>query len=78
MKSAFLRLFRIIGKYRALLLVSIAGAVGNVVCTLFAPLIVGRAVDRMTDRGMWISRRSAASSPCWYFCTSAGTSSSGC
>ena len=44
-KAVFNRLMRFIHPYRRYLLVSLAFATGNVALTLYAPILVGRAID---------------------------------
>lgn len=47
MKEVFLRLAKYAEKYRGQFLVSVLCAVLSVVCTLAAPIVIGRAVDSM-------------------------------
>ena len=51
MKQTIRRLFGYIGRYRGLLALSALSALVSVVCMLFAPLIIGRAIDGMVKSG---------------------------
>lgn len=52
MKQTIVRLMDYIGKYKKLLLLSIISALISVICMLYAPLMIGRIIDRMiTIRG---------------------------
>ena len=50
-KAVFNRLMRFIHPYRRYLLVSLAFATGNVALTLYAPILVGRAIDLIIGPG---------------------------
>ncbi len=50
-KAVFNRLMRFIQPYRRYLLVSLAFATGNVALTLYAPILVGRAIDLIIGPG---------------------------
>jgi ATP-binding cassette subfamily B multidrug efflux pump len=47
MKKTFLRLFQYVSRYKASLLLAAFSALVSSVCALFAPLLVGRAIDDM-------------------------------
>jgi ATP-binding cassette subfamily B multidrug efflux pump len=47
MKKTFLRLFQYVSQYKASLLLAAFSALVSSVCALFAPLLVGRAIDDM-------------------------------
>lgn len=51
MKDAFKKLTVYIKAYRELLFVSMLSAIIGVACTLFAPLVIGGAIDAMTGAG---------------------------
>ena len=51
MKRTLTRLFRAMGNVRLPFAAAVAFAAANVVCTLLAPVAVGRAVDRMAGAG---------------------------
>jgi ATP-binding cassette subfamily B protein len=52
MKKTIFRLLEYVGKYKRLMLLSILSALISVVCTLYAPLIIGRAIDGMVAKGI--------------------------
>lgn len=49
MKKTFLRLFQYVSQYKASLLLAAFSALVSSVCALFAPLLVGRAIDDMVN-----------------------------
>lgn len=51
MKKTFERLLQYIGQYKGSLLLAAFSALVSSVCALFAPLIIGRAIDGMTAAG---------------------------
>jgi ATP-binding cassette subfamily B multidrug efflux pump len=51
MKKTVMRLLGYVGHYRGMLVLSALGAFVSVVCMLFAPLIIGRAIDEMMNSG---------------------------
>lgn len=51
MKKAFLRLFQYVSQYKASLLFAAFSALVSSVCALFAPLLIGRAIDDMVKSG---------------------------
>lgn len=51
MKKTLLRLFGCLGSYRAAFAASILFAAINVICTLLAPVVIGRSVDCMVKAG---------------------------
>ena len=52
MKKTIFRLLEYVGKYKGLMLLSVLSALISVVCTLYAPLIIGRAIDGMVAKGI--------------------------
>ena len=52
MKKTIFRLLEYVGKYKRLMLLSVLSALISVVCTLYAPLIIGRAIDGMVAKGI--------------------------
>lgn len=50
-KNVFLRVLRLLEKYKGLMVLSMISAVLNVVCILVAPLIIGSTIDQMV--GKW-------------------------
>jgi ATP-binding cassette subfamily B multidrug efflux pump len=50
-KTVAARLAGMLMRYRVLFILSVAGALISVACTLTAPLMIGRAIDLMTGRG---------------------------
>jgi ATP-binding cassette subfamily B protein len=50
MKKTIFRLLEYVGKYKGLMLLSVLSALISVVCTLYAPLIIGRAIDGMVAK----------------------------
>ena len=53
MKKTIFRLLEYVGKYKRLMLLSVLSALISVVCTLYAPLIIGRAIDGMVAEGIF-------------------------
>ena len=75
MKKTIFRLLEYVGKYKGLMLLSVLSALISVVCTLYAPLIIGRAID-----GMVAKEYPAAPACCsfWRAFICAAICSSGC
>lgn len=55
MKQIVIRLLKYIGKYKKLIVFSILSALISVICTLYAPLIIGHAIDGMVAKGANLS-----------------------
>ena len=73
MKQTVLRLLKYVGQYKKLIAFSVVSALISVVCTLYAPLIIGGTIDKMVaskaGAGQYIGRSLLLLS-CVYLCGS--------